>query len=178
MRASPRATRLFVVVLALLLVSCRSTTATPPQANAISPTPVQTPTAQPASDEEAIRQLILAESEAVVQQDIDRLAQLWVEKALVRDANHTPDDDSDDAVWRGLDAVLDRYMTIVFPGNPQFAAPEIIQIIIEGDVALVRSTTRIGQEVSPAGDRWEFERQRDGGWRIRSLIYNLEPIAP
>ncbi|RME82773.1 MAG: nuclear transport factor 2 family protein, partial [Caldilineae bacterium] len=126
------------------------------------------------TDEEAITQLLLAESEAVVQQDIERLAELWSEDAMVTDANHTPDDAGDDAVWRGIDAVLDRYVVLVFPGNPQFAAPEIDEIVIVGDMAWARSTTRIGSEVSPGGDQWTFVR-REGRWYIQSLTYNLEP---
>lgn len=128
----------------------------------------------PVNDDEAIRQMLRAESAAVVQQDIDRLAELWAEDATVTDAKHTPSDASDDAVWRGIDAILDRYVVVVFPGNPQFAEPNDVQVQISGDQASATSTTRIGAEISPAGDRWTFVR-RDHHWLIQSLTYNLEP---
>ena len=175
MRSVLYSPRFVVLALAIFLASCNGAPATrQPEVAASRPVNASAPAI--ISDEEAVRQLVMAESEAVLQQDMERLADLWLEDAWVRDAKHTPDDESDDAVWRGLDAVLDRYVVLVFPGNPQFAAPEILEVSIQGDVAVVRSTTRIGDEVSPAGDRWELEK-RDGRWRLRSLTYNLEPLA-
>jgi len=128
------------------------------------------------SDEELILQLLQAESEGVVQQDMERLAAIWAEDGVARDAKHTPDDAGDDAVWRGIDAILDRYVVLVFPGNPQSAAKIDVQLEIEGDQASAYSTTQIGEEVSPGGDRWTFIR-RDGRWQIASLTYNLEPAS-
>ena len=128
----------------------------------------------PVADQEAILQLLWAEKEGVVQQDIERLAALWAEDAIVVDAHHTPADASDDAVWRGRDAILDRYVVVVFPGNPQFAAPGDVRIEIHGDDATASTTTQIGVEVSPDGDSWQFRRY-DGRWFIQSLTYNMEP---
>lgn len=144
----------------LLLAACQS--AEPP-----------TPRAR-TGDEAALQALLRSEANAVVQQDIERLAELWAEDGTVVDAGHTPENTVDDASWRGRDAILDRYMVLVFPGNPQYADPGDITIEISGDSATARSTTRIGDEVSPAGDRWEF-RYTDGRWLITSLTYNLEP---
>jgi hypothetical protein len=45
---------------------------------------------------------------------------------------------------------------------------------VTGDQAVATSTTVIGKEVSPGGDRWTFAR-RDGRWWITGLMYNLEP---
>ena len=45
---------------------------------------------------------------------------------------------------------------------------------IQGDQAAAASTTAIGNEVAPGGDRWTFTR-RDGRWWITGLTYNLEP---
>ncbi|NUQ38909.1 MAG: DUF4440 domain-containing protein [Caldilineales bacterium] len=126
------------------------------------------------SDEEAILQLLQAESEGVVQQDMARLTAIWAEEAVVVDAKHTPDDPGDDAVWRGIDAILDRYVVLVFPGNPQSAGKIDVSLEIAGEEATARSTTQIGEELSPGGDRWTF-RRRDGRWQITSLTYNLEP---
>ncbi len=152
-----------------LLVSCNHTPTAPPTSAL-----VRTPTPVPASDEEAVIGLIQAEGEAVVAQDMQRLAELWAEDAVVRDAKHTPDDATDDAVWNGIDAILDRYVVLVFPGNPQKVQPQVLAVEINGDEASVLSTTQIGAEVSPAGDHWTFVR-RQGRWWIASLTYNLEP---
>lgn len=159
---------IFLLFTLLLLVACRPSTSTPPYASPRTPTPV------PANDEEAIRQILRAESEGVVRQDMTLLAELWAEDATVTDAKHTPDRADDDAVWHGIDAILDRYVVLVFPGNPQFAEPASIEIVVEGDRATARSTTQIGDEVSPGGDLWTFSRCGER-WCIQSLTYNLEP---
>lgn len=133
----------------------------------------RTPTPPPASDEEAVRQLVLSEGRAVVAQDIAGLMDLWLVDATIVDARHTPDLADDDARWRGRDAIRERYVTLVFPGNPQSAAAQDLAITLDGDRATATSTTAIGSELSPAGDRWTFVR-RDGRWWIESLTYNLE----
>ncbi len=137
-------------------------------------TPLRTPTPQPATDEEAIRQLIVSEGQGVVSQDIVGLTNLWVPEAVVTDAKHTPDDATDDARWTGRDAIRDRYVVLVFPGNPLSAGATDMKIEIIGDTAVATSTTVIGNEVAPGGDRWTFVK-RDGRWWITGLTYNLEP---
>lgn len=148
----------FVLALAWLLAGCRAPTPTPDSAR----------------DRTAILALLDAEGAAVVSQDIASLAALWAEDGVVTDAHHTPDDARDDAIWRGSDAILDRYVTLVFPGHPAFAKPADVQITINGNEATARATTHIGNEVSPAGDLWAFRRGAEG-WVITSLTYNLEP---
>jgi hypothetical protein len=130
------------------------------------------------SAEEQIAALLRAEGELVAAQQIDALMALWADGGEVVDAKHSPDDPSDDQRWMGLDAVRHRYVRIVFPGNP---APPPLEspdppptVTIDGDRAEVRSTTRIGGEVAPAGDRWNFVRHGDC-WSIAALTYNLEP---
>lgn len=159
-------------LIVLMLAAC-ARSPLPPTAVA-APTPMRTPTPVPATDEEAILQLLAAEGEGVVQQDIERLMEIWAEDGVVKDARHTPDDGSDDLTWRGRDAIRQRYVTLVFPGNPSTAGATDVQLTIEGDTAEALSTTRIGAEVAPGGDRWTFAR-RGGRWLITSLTYNLEP---
>ncbi len=125
------------------------------------------------SDEEAIRQLIVAEGQGVVSQDVTALMALWATDAVVTDAKHTPDQPADDATWRGRDAIRSRYVVLVFPGNPQAAGAADVKVTVEGDRATAISTTIIGQEVSPGGDRWTFAK-REGRWWITGLTYNLE----
>ncbi len=126
------------------------------------------------SPEDALRELLDAEAAAVVAQDIDRLVDLWAADGVVVDAKHTPADPADDARWEGIDAIRDRYVTLVFPGAASTVAHPIVAMAIVGDTAIVTTTTHIGSEVAPAGDRWTFVR-RAGRWWIASLTYNLEP---
>ena len=161
-----------LLLIVLLLGACGKPPAPP---TPVPPTSIpRTPTPVPATDEEAILQLLAAEGEGVVQQDIERLMEIWAEDGVVMDARHTPDDTSDDLTWRGRDAIRQRYVTLVFPGNPSAAGATDVQLIIEGDTAEALATTRIGTEVAPGGDRWTFAR-RGGRWFITSLTYNLEP---
>lgn len=138
------------------------------------PTEAPRPTSiQPSDDEEAVRQLIAAEGAAVVRQDVAALMDLWAKDAIVTDAKHTPGDPSDDATWEGRDAIRSRYVVLVFPGNPQSAGAQDVQVEVTGERATASSTTAIGSEVSRAGDRWTFVK-RDGRWWIETLTYNLE----
>jgi hypothetical protein len=127
-----------------------------------------------ADAESAIRALLVAEGEWVVSQSIDPLMQLWSEGARVVDAKNTPDNPDDDQVWDGKDAIRNRYARIVFPGAPAVVDHGDEIITIEGDRAQVESTTTIGSEVAPAGDRWEMV-ERAGCWYLAGLTYNLEP---
>jgi hypothetical protein len=169
-----RRTTVWVIGLLILLLAggCIAPTTVPPTPTAGAPAAV--PSFQPANDEEAIAWVLEMEGRGVVDKDIDLLMSLWVEDGRVVDARHTPDDTSDDLVWEGYYAIRDRYITLVFPGNPSQAAPADLQIALSGDRAVVTATTRIGEEVSPAGDRWTLVRT-PAGWRIESLTYNLEP---
>ncbi len=161
--------KFFVATAVVMLLGVAACRAAPP----IQTAPAALPAAAQADEREAIAKIVRAEGQAVVAKDINRLAQLWTDDATVTDAKHTPGDPKDDAVWRGVDAVLDRYMVVVFPGNPQVAEPGDIQIEINGDTAEARSTTHIGNEISPGGDLWTFRRQ-GGRWLIAGLTYNLE----
>jgi len=165
-----------LLTVVLLLAACTGSplppTAGAPAAGAATVVP-GTATPVPASDEEAVLQLLAAEGEGVVQQDIARLMEIWAEDGVVVDARHTADETGDDLTWRGRDAIRQRYVTLVFPGNPAAAGPSDAQVTISGDRAEALSTTHIGSEVAPGGDRWTFVRQ-DDRWRIASLTYNLE----
>ncbi len=126
-----------------------------------------------ASDEAQIKRVLAAESRGVVEKNIDELMSLWSMDAVVRDANHTPDDPSDDVVWEGKDAIRERYVKVVFPGNPSLVEHPTISIEIKGNTAVVTTTTKIDDEVAPSGDRWTLKKVR-GKWLITGLTYNLE----
>lgn len=166
--------KLSVAISILLIVLAACAPARPaPTLGPRPTTPLRTPTPQPATDEEAIRQLIASEGRGVVSQDIIGLMDLWAADAVITDAKHTPADPNDDARWNGRDAIRERYVVLVFPGNPALAGASDIELDIQGEQATAVSTTAIGSEVAPGGDRWTF-RRADGRWWITGLTYNLE----
>lgn len=128
-------------------------------------------------DAAAIAAVLTAEGRLVVAQEIDALMALWSEEGYVADAKHTPERTDDDQFWRGVDAIRHRYVRTVFPGAPTAVAPSDLEIAIEEDRAIVTATTRIGDEVATAGDRWVLVKQ-GGCWVIESLTYNLEVVEP
>lgn len=134
----------------------------------------RTKTPVPATPEEAIRQLINAECEAVVQQDIDRLQDIWASDGVVTDANHTPTDTSDDVTWKGWDAIRDRYVNIVFPSNPTFCEHPDATVTINADAATAVSGVKIGVTNAPNSNNWAFKKNGDA-WKITALSYNLNP---
>ena len=127
-----------------------------------------------ADEEEIIQALLAAEGRLVVEQQIAPLMQLWARDSYVADGKHTPDDDSDDQLWINKDAIRHRYVRTVFPGAPKTVVPADLAVKMDSDRAIVRSTTQIGGEIAPSGDRWELISV-DGCWLIHSLTYNLEP---
>lgn len=162
--------RAFLLSLILLLVAACGPTAAPTAPS--SPSPRGTDTPIPASDEEAILQLLNAEAEGVVQQDIDRLISLWAPEGVVTDANHTPDDPSDDLVWEGSEAIKERYL-VIFQSFPTQAAHPDVELTLSGDTAEATTTTTIGVDMAPKGDKWTFAKI-EGRWYITSLTFNLE----
>ena len=127
----------------------------------------------PAKDREAIAAVLQAEAQGVAAKDIGKVMSLWAEDAEIRDAHHTPDDPSDDVVWSGKDAIRERYVKVVFPGNPSSVSHPDMQVSIHGNEAVVTTTTKIGNEVAPSGDRWTLKKVK-GRWLLTSLTYNLE----
>jgi hypothetical protein len=174
MRKASLSMFLFLLAAAWGVLAACGAPATSPSLASRPTTLVRTPTSQPATDEEAIHQLILLEGQGVVSQDIGGLMNLWAPEAVIADAKHTPDNPNDDARWRGRDAIRERYVVLVFPGNPSLDTPADVKIVIDGDKATATSTTQIGAETSPGGDRWDFVK-RDDRWWITGLTYNLEP---
>ena len=167
---------IFVAIAATMLVAivgC-STGAPPPPPPGPKPVIQRTPTPVPANDEEALRQIIVAEGEAVVQQDIDRLQGVWDKDGVVTDANRTPDNASDDKTWKGWAAIRDRYVNIVFPSNPAFAEHPNIRVTITGSTASAVADTKIGVTNLKDNDKWTF-RKIDNQWKITSLTFSAAP---
>jgi hypothetical protein len=127
-----------------------------------------------AGDEEAIAAVIHAEGQLVVDQQIDVLMALWTDGSSITNAKNTPDAAQDDQFWRDKDAIRHRYVRTVFPGAAKHATPADLKSTLEGNRATVSATTHIGEEVSPAGDRWTLVK-RGNCWLLENLTYNLEP---
>ncbi|OQY94882.1 MAG: hypothetical protein B6D41_06695 [Chloroflexi bacterium UTCFX4] len=169
-------TKIILALSALLIITAAcGQTAPPPPTNAPGGgTIARTPTPVPASDEEAIRQLINAECEAVVQQDVDRLQSMWADNGVVTDANHTQGNTGDDVTWKGWDALRDRYVNLIFPSNPTFCEHPDIQVTINGSNATATSSVKIGRTNCQNCNEWAFTKNADS-WRITALTYNLNP---
>lgn len=165
---------LLLIAFSLALAGCSSATPTPQPAPTAAPLGGSCELPATANAEEAIIALLNAEGELVVTQNIDPLMRLWVDEGQVVDAKNTPDNADDDQVWDGKDAIRHRYVRTVFPGAPTVVNHGDETITIDGDRAQVQSTTSIGNEIAPAGDRWKM-LNRNGCWYLASLTYNLEP---
>ena len=166
----------FVAAIALLIaaVGCTSSAPPPPPGGPAPRTRDRTPTAVPKDDEDALRQLIVAEGEAVVQQDIDRLQSMWDGEGVITDANRTSSNPGDDKTYKKWAAIRDRYVNIVFPSNPAFAEHPNIRVTITGDTASAVADTKIGVTNLKDNDKWTF-RKFDGQWKITSLTFSLAP---
>ncbi len=163
------------IALAIAVVGCQTPPPPPPTGGGTGPVArTRTPTPVPKDDEDAIRQLIVAEGEAVVQQDIDRLQGMWASDGVVTDANRTPTNSGDDKTWKNWQAIRDRYVNIVFPSNPAFAEHPNIRVTISGDTANAVADTKIGVTNLKDNDKWTF-RKMDGQWKITSLTFSLAP---
>ena len=163
----------FIAAIALLIAAVGCTSSAPPlPPGGPRVKRERTPTAVPANDEEALKQLINAEGEAVVQQDIDRLQSMWASDGVVTDANRTASNTSDDKTWKNWSAIRDRYVNIVFPSTPAFAEHPNIRVTITGDTANAIADTKIGVTNLKDNDKWTF-RKIDGQWRVTSLTFSL-----
>jgi hypothetical protein len=152
-----------VALASLILVGGCLVSSPPPSSLPPSPTTAQ-----------SIAELIAAHRAAVVADDVQGVLDIWAENGVITDANHTPDDPADDHVWLGLDAVISYYTTILFPLYLNEVGPVDTVLTVKGTEAIMTGTTKIGDELSPAGERWTFAL-RDGEWKITGMTFNLEP---
>jgi hypothetical protein len=161
-----------LALVAIFAVGCDTTAPTPVVRPVAGRT--RTPTPVPATRDEAIRQLINAECESVVQQDIDRLQGMWLSDGTVTDANYTPDNPGDDVKWNGWSAIRDRYVSLVFPSNPTFCEhPNILVEFPDDNTAKATSDVKIGITNCAGCNQWVFKKQGND-WKIASLTYNTK----
>ncbi len=167
---------LAAVFLAITIVACGGSQVAPTPTRRIEAPRTRTATPVASTPDEAVRQIINAECEAVVQQDIDRLQGIWAPDGVIIDANHTPDTAGDDVTWKGWDAVKDRYVNLVFPSSPTFCEHPGINVAIGADNASATATTgvKIGNTTCTDCNKWTFKKVGDA-WKIVTLTYNLNP---
>lgn len=149
--------KLCVLLAVALLAGCTRSAPSAP----IAPSPaVAAPAFVTLPAAEALPALVQAERTAAGARDLATLRQLWAEGARIIDRRGTPDP-TDDFVWRGRAAILDRYALAVFPAPPPpFEAPPVLAVTIDGDAA----TAVLG------ADGWRFIF-RDGRWWLQELAY-------
>ncbi|MCC6456756.1 MAG: hypothetical protein IT328_17510 [Caldilineaceae bacterium] len=107
--------------------------------------------------------LVIAERNASIEGDLPLLASLWAENGRIVDGRGSVAD-SDDYVWAGRAAILDRYRLAVFPAPPPpLAPPELDDAIltVQGESAMLIN----------GGDRWRFVLQ-EGRWWLQELVYS------
>lgn len=105
--------------------------------------------------------LLQAERAAAQSGDLNMLAQLWAEDALVVDGR-TTSDAGDDYRWQGRAAVLDRYVLAVFPNPP----PDLVL----PDPLPIRQPSAAEMTLILGIDRWRFTFDR-GRWWLAELRY-------
>ena len=149
----------FVVAACALCAGCAPAPVRVPAPGPPRPTPAPEFAAAP---EAALPALVAAERRAAAGRDLALLATLWAEDARVVEARGTADP-ADDYRWEGRAAVLDRYVTAVFPNPPPDSGPPAFDsLTVEGD----------GAAAAAGVDRWRFVFA-DGRWWLAELV-----IAP
>ena len=91
------------------------------------------------------------------------LAALWAENSRIVDGRGTAEE-SDNYIWDGRAAILDRYKLAVFPAPPPPLDPVALTsatLTVEGSKATL----------THQGDRWRFV-QDDGRWWLLELVYS------
>ncbi|NPV06555.1 MAG: hypothetical protein HPY83_01155 [Anaerolineae bacterium] len=138
--------------------------------------PTATPLPPPLGAADEAWAVVAAEAEAVRQQDIDALAQLWLPDGQVVDVAHTPDTDTDDRRWQGWPAIRERYTHEVFsyPAEadlgPRPRSPRPTITVQDGRAEVMVP----GPDGRTPRDRWQLQLV-DSSWRIARLEYNLDP---
>ncbi len=134
------------------------------------------------SPETQIKAVLYLEKEAALTGNVEDALALWDPHGMVRDANYTVSDPTDDRLWVGIDAVRRRY-TEEFARHVYLSlAHADASVIIEGDRAVVvndlhaviQTPSGVQTVFLSRGDRWTLTRG-ETGWRISELIVNRAP---
>jgi hypothetical protein len=134
------------------------------------------------SPESQLKAVVYMEGRAALSGDVEGAMRLWAPDGVVRDANYTPDDSTDDKTWSGLDAVRARYRDEFRERRYLRLSHTDASVVIDEERAVVVNDLR-AEVVSKVGlqriflskgDRWTF-RKDNGGWKIVELVVNRSP---
>jgi cellulose synthase/poly-beta-1,6-N-acetylglucosamine synthase-like glycosyltransferase len=132
--------------------------------------------------ETQVKATLYLEEQAALRGSVERALALWEPNGIVRDANYTPADSSDDRIWSGREGIRQRYVEEFAQHRYLSLAHTSASVVIEGNRAVVvndlRAELRSGRGVQfvflAKGDRWIFHRSPEG-WRIAELTVNRAP---
>jgi hypothetical protein len=125
---------------------------------------------------------LFLEERAALNADVAGALALWSRSGVIRDDNYTPNDTSDDRVWRGIDQILKRY-------QEEFRARKYVRLehrnistVLEEDQAslvndldaTLMSNGKVQKVFLSKGDQWIL-RKENGEWKIASLTFNRTP---
>lgn len=119
------------------------------------------------SPEEAVTALIVAERQATIDQDLGLLGQLWAADASIVDGRGTLPT-TDDYVWQGRAAILDRYRVAVFP----FTLPPLSQLAVGTTITITGNEATVHHH----GDQWQLVKVEQRWWLL-TLRYQLAPMT-
>ena len=129
-----------------------------------------------------VKSLVYLEGRAALRGDVDAALQPWSKNGVIRDANYTLADTTDDRVWIGMDAIRARYRDEFKERRYLQLSHSDASVVFEGDRAVVVNDLRaeiltlqgVQRVYLSRGDRWTFRREEDG-WRIAELVVNRAP---
>lgn len=156
------------MLMGFFLSACSGSTPqpAPPQPTASPPPPDLVLQIAPENQEDALLDLLVAEREASIQGNLPLLAALWSEDARIVDGRGSVET-SDDYVWQGRDAILDRYQLAVFPAPP----PPLPRSQLDTSTTLAIFAEDDGVTLINGEDRWRFII-REGRWWLQELVYS------
>lgn len=131
----------------------------------VTPTPITSliPAIVSETEAESLPTWVVIEREASASGNLALLAALWAEDGRIVDGRGTVSP-TDDYVWSGRAAILDRYEIAVFP-----APPPLLTIDDLADATLTMEAEQA--TLINGGDRWQFIL-RDGRWWLHQLVYS------
>jgi len=129
-----------------------------------------------------VKATLYMEEQAALRGSAEAALALWEPDGVIRDANYTPADSSDDRIWSGREGILERYVKEFARHRYLSLAHTSASVVIEKDRAVVVNDLRAELATSDGvqfvflakGDRWVFHRTPDG-WKIAELTVNRAP---
>lgn len=148
---------------------------------------VHAPSLMSATPLERAGAVLVAEADVAKRGDLESALALWASDGVVVDENYTPNDPSDDRVWRGAEEVQRRYEDEF--RNRRYRSLRHIAPRIEvdrGTAIIVNDLDAVVENVKDGeleyvrlsqSDRWTL-RLLDGRWKIVTLQVNRAPRSP